>query len=105
MRTLAVLALGLAACEGALDFDLEQPIPENTAPGDSLLCSGSALLDTPFFQPFAMEIDVNSATQAKDTGPAERVELESLSLDVTPTKQVGDGTPDKFDFLQKIEIF
>lgn len=104
MRTLAILALGLAACEGALDFDLEQPIPENTAPGNSTACLASDLLTTPFFQPFALNLDVIAATAAQDTGPAGRVELKSMGLSITATKRPGADV-DNFDFLQKIEIF
>jgi len=103
MRPASLWLAALAGC-GALDFDIQKAIPEQTAPGESFSCTLNDFLDRASIAPFTLDIDVAKETNARDTGPARRLELASLVLDVTATKRPA-GDTDNFDFLQKLEIF
>jgi hypothetical protein len=89
---LAGLAFPLAGC-GLASFDLNQDIPTQTVPGNPL----GPLLPASLFA-IPMNIDVQSATDAKGTGPASSVTLESITLTVLSPSGA------TFDFVSSISI-
>ncbi len=92
VRLVALLtAAQLSGC-GLIGFDIEQKIPEQEVPGSLL---GGVL---PLSFAFPLSIDIESQTQARDTGPARSAELRSLELAVTGP----DGAT--FEFVDSIEI-
>lgn len=96
---LSLLApLGLAGC-GALDFDVQQNIPEQRVSGSVV----SALLGTLIPSPFPLTIDLAQETKARGTGPVKAAGLKSLSFQITNT--ASSGSVHDFSFVQTVEIY
>ena len=98
-----VVALAGTSC-GAVDFDVTSTVPETVLAGDPTTCTLNKLLERAPVNPFVLEVDLERETKARDTGPADRVELKSMSLAITPTRQPA-GDVDDFDFLLSLEVF
>jgi hypothetical protein len=84
-------ALGAAGC-GLLSFDVGQDIPGQTVPGSPI----GALLPASLFS-IPMNVDIQSETAARGTGPARSAALSSLTL---TTRSPGAT----FEFLSSIAI-
>lgn len=86
------LALVLLAGCGVTNFDVEQPIEEQTIPGSAL----PDILDMFFEVP--LELDIREQIEAMETGPIDGVFLKSLTLTIT--------TPDDdWSFVRSIDVF
>jgi hypothetical protein len=103
MRALALL-VGAAACAGCglLDFDVAQPIPEQTVPGNAVAAAAGQLIGSggAFPNPLTLNIDLSAQQKAHDTGPIDSVHMKSLSLTIeaaSPTQN--------FDWLDEVHIF
>lgn len=91
-----MFAVALSGC-GAIAFDLEQAIPEQTVQGSPL----GGLLPSFLPTPFKMTLDVSAETQKRSTGPATSAGLKAISFSATPH---GTATGN-FDFVEEIHIF
>src|SRR5687767_8779782 len=69
---------------GALQFDVGQELPEQTLQGSVL----GGVLPSFVPDPIRLDIDVKAETQRRNTGPATKVQLKSMKLQVTAP---GDG--------------
>jgi hypothetical protein len=97
MSRLALLfALVCGGC-GALAFDVEQPVAEQTIAGNPL----GGILPSFIPAPFPLSIDVRAETQKRGTGPATSANLKALGFSATP-KAMPSGN---FDFVDEIHIF
>src|SRR4051812_18035348 len=96
MREVLVTALLATAC-GALGFDVDQDLPEQTIQGSPL----GGLLPSFLPSPFTLSIDVKSETQKRSTGPATSASLKALRFEATPHASPGGN----FDFVDEIHIF
>jgi hypothetical protein len=83
-------ALGAAGC-GLLAFDVGQDIPAQTVPGSPI----GALLPASLFS-IPMNVDIQSETAARGTGPARSATLSSLTL--------ATHSSATFEFLSSIAI-
>jgi hypothetical protein len=101
---LALSSLALAGCifdTGRLgSFTLGYAIAEQTIEGSPL----GGLLGGFGDVPIPLDIDLAAETAARDTGPAQHVYLQSLTLSITPTSEPA-GDTDDFDFLDTIDIY
>jgi len=88
----AVLSVGLLGC-GLVSFDVSQDIPEQTVPGSPL----GALLPASLFA-IPMNVDIQSETAARGTGPASSVTLKSVTLTITSPSGA------TFEFVDSIAI-
>jgi hypothetical protein len=90
----AGIALLLGGCS-LISFDVSAEIPPQTVPGSPLgaLLPGSSLFEVP------INVDIQSATAARGTGPASSATLKSLTLTVTSPSGA------TFEFLDSITIF
>ncbi|TMQ12190.1 MAG: hypothetical protein E6J91_21395 [Deltaproteobacteria bacterium] len=68
--------LALAGC-GITDFDVEQPVQEQTIQGSGIPAPLAAIF------PLPLSLDLDAKIKAKDTGPIDSVSLSSLSLHIT----------------------
>jgi len=96
MRSVAVAGLlvaFLSAGCGLVSFDVSEDIPEQTVPGSPL----GALLPASLFA-IPMDVDIQSETAARGTGPASSATLRSVTLTVTSPSGA------TFDFLTSISI-
>lgn len=93
-----ILPLLLAGC-GALDFDVQQSIPEQRVSGSLV----SALLGTLIPSPFPLTIDLAQETKARGTGPVKAAGLKSLSFQITNT--ASSGNVHDFSFVQTVDIY
>jgi hypothetical protein len=92
-----VLPLALLFSCGAVSFDVDQDLAQQTVPGSPL----GGLLGSFVANPFKLNIDINSEVQKRGTGPAKSAQLKSLSLAITPhSAPVGN-----FDFLTEAHLF
>lgn len=99
MRALAC-AIALAALQagcGALSFDVDQNLPEQTVPGSPL----GGLLPSFIPNPIPLQIDLQAAEKAHGTGPASHAYLSALTLAATPHSNPSGN----FDFLDEVHIF
>ena len=101
MRTLfiSIATCGALGC-GALDFDVERPIPEQRVPGSVV----SAVLGDFFESPIPIDVDIASETAARDTGPADSIHLTVLELSITDTARP-EGDEDDFGFIDRVDVF
>jgi hypothetical protein len=91
-----LLLSALGGC-GAIAFDVDQGVPEETVQGSPL----AGLLPGVLQAPFAVTIDAKSETQKRNTGPATSAALKRLRFIATP-----HGSPSgNFDFVDEIHIF
>jgi hypothetical protein len=94
-------ALGpLSGCAGIGDFDVERTIGEQRVDGNAL----AGLLNNLFAVPIPMDVDIQSETAARDTGPAHAAHLRKIELQITDTSTTA-GDTDDFGFLDSVEIF
>jgi hypothetical protein len=95
--TRAVLAVLVLSSCGAVSFDVDQDLQEQTVQGSTLPVALMTLLPNAF----KLTIDINAAVAAHGTGPAKSATLKSLSLAITPhSAPMGN-----FDFLQSAHLF
>ena len=88
----AAVLTGASGC-GLLSFDVSQDIPAQTVPGSPL----GALLPVSLFA-IPMNVDIQSETAARGTGPASSATLKSVSLTITSPSGA------TFDFVDSIAI-
>jgi hypothetical protein len=93
-RWLLGLASFLACGCGVVQFDVSQPLPEQTVQGSAL----GAVLPSLVANPLALTVDLKAETAKRNTGPASAVFLKGLTLSATR----GSGT---FDFLEQVHVF
>jgi hypothetical protein len=65
----------LASC-GIADFDVDQPVPQQTIQGSGLPAPLAAIF------PLPLSLDLNSKIKAQETGPIDGVTLSSLTLQI-----------------------
>ena len=87
-----LLATTLAGC-GLVEFDVDQPIPEQTVQGSPI----PNVLPLGLFQ-IPLDIDLEAATKARGTGPASAAFLKSVSLEVRSPES------GNFEFLDQVTI-
>lgn len=92
-----VLCLLLTGC-GIADFDITQPVPEQTIPGSSLPGPLADLF------PIPVNLDISQQIKAMDTGPIDSVTLSALELTITKTDEPS-GDTDDFSFVSSIEVY
>jgi len=97
MRNLLFASLLLASGCGALAFDVDQDTPEQTIQGNPL----GGLLPDFFPSPFVLNIDVQSETQKRNTGPATSANLKAIRFQATPHNMPSGN----FDFVDEIHIY
>ena len=88
----AIVSTGSLGC-GLASFDVSQNIPEQTVPGSPL----GALLPASLFA-IPMNIDIQSETAGRKTGPTSSATLKSVSLTITSPSGA------TFDFVDSIAI-
>jgi len=96
IEPLAVIAVSLttlAGC-GAIQFDVEQALAEQTVQGSAL----GGLLPSLVPNPITLSVNVKAETEKRGTGPATAVYVKSL--DFAATKNSGT-----FDFLDEAHVF
>jgi hypothetical protein len=99
--TLVLFTLSLVASGcGVLDFDIEQPVPEQRIMSNLI----GQLLGTLIPSPFALNINFEQETKARGTGPVKAAGLKSLTFDITATAMQGTDMDD-FDFVQSVDIY
>ena len=91
-------ALCLVAGCGVTDFDITQPVPEQTVAGSPLPGPLGALF------PIPISLDIAARIKAMDTGPIDSVTLSSLELSITKTDEPGSDTDD-WSFVSEIDVF
>lgn len=91
-------ALLLCAC-GAVRFDVEQSLPQQTVKGGGVL--GGVLPAELLGNATRFTIDLKSEVQRRGTGPATKARLKSLTLQVTPHA----APQGNFDFLDEVHLF
>lgn len=84
---------------GALDFDVQQGIPEQRVTGSL----AGALFGTLIPSPFPLTIDLAQETKARGTGPVKAAGLKSLTFAITDTASA--GSVHDFRFVQTVEIY
>jgi hypothetical protein len=96
MRAAIVLALLGSGC-GALSFDVEQAVPEQTIQGNPL----GGLLPSFVPTPFRLNVDIEQETKKRSTGPATSAGLKALRFSATPAAMPSGN----FDFVDEIHVF
>ena len=96
MRVL-LLAVALGGC-GIADFDVDQPIPEQTIAGSSLPGPLASLF------PLPLNLDISQQIKARDTGPIGSVTMSSLDLTITATARP-QGDTDDWSFVDSVDVF
>ncbi len=89
---LAWFAVLLAGC-GVTDFDISQPVPQQTIQGSPLGGVLGAIFQVP------LSLDISGQIKAMDTGPIKSVTLKSLELTITSPS---DGD---WSFVSEIDVF
>lgn len=90
-RRIAVpLVLVVTGC-GIADFDVEQPVPQQTIQGSGIPAPLAAIF------PLPLTLDLESKIKAKETGPIDSVTLSSLTLQIT-------SAGSDWSFVQNIEV-
>ena len=95
-RTLAWVVL-VSGC-GITDFDISQPIPEQSIQG-----SGLPNLPIDLFQ-IPLDLDLSAEIAKQTTGPIDSVTLASLELAITSTL-LPNGDTDDWAFVDDIHLF
>ncbi len=88
----------LCGC-GALDFDVQQGVPEQRVTGSL----AGALFGTLIPSPFPLTIDLAQETKARNTGPVKAAGLKSLTFAITNT--ASSGSVHDFSFVQTVDIY
>ena len=94
---LAIACMLAAGC-GVADFDIDQPIVEQTIQGSAIPGPLQALF------PIPLNIDISAQIKAMDTGPIDSVTLKSLTLSITKTDEPS-GDSDDWSFLMSVDVF
>lgn len=97
MRLILVLVLAASGC-GLTDFDLSQPIPEQSVTGSPVPAPIQGLF------PIPLSLELSAKIRKQTTGAIDSVTLSSLSLTITGTEQPGDDV-DYFTFIDEIHVF
>lgn len=97
MRLILVLVLAASGC-GLTDFDLSQPIPEQSVTGSPIPAPIQGLF------PIPLSLELSAKIRKQTTGAIDSVTLSSLSLNITGTEQPGDDV-DNFAFIDEIHVF
>lgn len=95
---LALLPLSAGGC-GALDFDVQQAIPEQRVAGSLT----GALFGTLIPSPFPLTIDLAQETKARGTGPVKAAGLKTLTFAITNTASA--GSVHDFRFVETVDIY
>lgn len=93
-----LLPILLGGC-GALDFDVQQGVPEQRVTGSLT----GALFGTLIPSPFPLTIDLAQETKARNTGPVKAAGLKSLTFAITNT--ASSGSVHNFSFVQTVDIY
>lgn len=91
------VVLALSGC-GAINFDVEQALPEQRIEGGGLL---GGVLPTLLPNPAKFTIDLKAEQQKHGTGPATKLFLKQLQFRVTPASMPSGN----FDFLEEAHLF
>jgi len=97
---LALLIAPLTAGCGILDFDVDQPIPEQRIQVDLI----TGLLSNFLQNPFPITINLEQETKARGTGPVRAAGLKSLTFQITNTA-MPSGDSDDFSFVKTVDIY
>ena len=97
LGSLLLLPTLLGGC-GALDFDIQQAIPEQRVMGNLT----AALLGTLVPSPFPLTVDLAQETKARGTGPVKAAGLKSLTFQVTNT--ASSGSVHDFSFVKSVVV-
>jgi hypothetical protein len=97
---MAPLLTILGACAGVGSFKIDRDIPEQRVEGNAV----SGALGGVFQNPIPLEVNLESETEERGTGPVDSVHLTSMKLSITPTAEP-EGDSDNFDFLDRVEVF
>lgn len=95
-----LLSAALAGCVGFGSFELSIAISEQRVQGSPL----GGLLGGLFDLPIPLDVDLAVETAARQTGPAQRVRLLALTLDITETAESATDQDD-FGFIDSVDIF
>ena len=96
MSRLTILVALLSSGCGALAFDVESAVAEQTVAGSPL----GGILPSFIPAPIPLMIDVRAETQKRGTGPATSANLKALSFSATPAAMPSGN----FDFVDEIHI-
>lgn len=107
-RLSTVTAVLLAGCLGAITvvFNVEEPVPEQTVPGDPL----QELLGDGDFDPVGMDVTMEQEYQQEEFDYVKTLELTALSFSITADSTnpsvdtLEDGQPDDFSFIDQIDV-
>lgn len=77
---------------GITDFDVEQPVPQQTIQGSGIPAPLAAIF------PLPLTLDLESKIKAKDTGPIDSVTLSSLTLHIS-------SSGSDWSFVTSIDVF
>lgn len=94
-RFLIILTLG--GCS-ITDFDVEQPIAEQTVQGSNIPGPLAELF------PIPLDLDLTAKIKERDTGPIGTITLSNLSLTITATS-MKSGDTDDWSFVDKIDVY
>lgn len=83
---------------GLTDFDISQPIPEQSVTGNPIPAPIEGLF------PIPLDLELSAKIRKQTTAPLDRVTLSSLSLSITGTEQQGEDV-DHFAFIDEIKVF
>lgn len=97
MRSLLLATLALVGC-GVADFDIDEPILEQTVPGSPLPGPLAVLF------PIPLDVNISAKIKEMETGPIDSVTLKALRLTITPTG-VASGDTDDWAFVDEIHVF
>jgi hypothetical protein len=95
MRALWLLVPLCVSC-GALKFDVEQDLANQTVPGSAL----GGVLPSFLPNPTKLNIDIQAEVAKRGTGPAKAAYLKSLTLQITPH----DTPRGNFDFISEVHL-
>lgn len=91
-----VMAAALSVGCGAVRFDVEEPVPEQRVPGSVL----GGVLSSFIASPFRLDVDLQSETEKRGTGPATSAVLKRIALQITPHASPSGN----FDFLSELHL-
>ena len=97
---LVVTAVLFGGCSDLLSFDIDRNIEEQVVQGSPV----AALLPDTLGVPIPLNIDLEQETEARDTGPVQKVYLSQLGLRVTSTEEP-DGDTDDLSFINEAKVY
>ncbi len=94
-KHILLFAIALSGC-GAIQFDIEQKLPEQRVAGGML----GGLLPALLPNPARLNFDLKAEQEKRGTGPATKIFLKKLQFNITPA-----GMPSgNFDFLDEVVL-